>query len=170
MIPVHAKKGFTLIEIIMTIIIVGIISIVVGPILLQGFTSFFVSSGLTDMDAQGKLAMERMARDIRMIQSPLSSNITTMTATQFTFVTGVTGSNVTVSYQLSGTQLNRNTPILATNVSALTFTYLQNDRVTLATGAGNIWVVQIQLTLSYSGGGFNESKTFQTSVFPRNAP
>ncbi|MBI5604484.1 MAG: hypothetical protein HY879_14145 [Deltaproteobacteria bacterium] len=160
----------------MTIIIVGIISIIVGPILIQGFNSFFASAGVTDMDAQGKLAMERMARDIRGISSP--NNIATMASTNFSYWASFSNR---FSYYQTGTQLFRDSPyltflthanLLTTNVSVvspLTFTYLQKDLVTPATGPANVWVVQFQFTLNYAGGGFVANKTFRTSVFLRNA-
>ena len=162
----------------MTIVIVGIISIIVGPILIQGFNSFFASAGVTDMDAQGKLAMERMSREIRGINAP-ASDIVTMNANQFAFLLSPGNG---VRYRLNGNQIDRttysvvfgfwvfpNVNLLATNVSALTFTYLQRDLVTPATGVANIWMIQIQFAFAYAGGGFAANKTFRTSVFLRNA-
>ncbi len=151
-----SAKGFTLIELIMTIVIGAIISIIVGPIFVQGINSYFKSRDITDINAQGKPAMERMVREIRGIANP-ATDISTMTASQLTFT--LDGSSI--SYTLSGNQLRRNSNPLASNVSSLTFSYYQNNWTSTTTQASQVWRVQIQFQLS--------SQTFRTSVFLRNA-
>lgn len=151
-----STKGFTLIELIMTIVIGGIISIIVGPIMFQGINSYFQSQEMTDIDAQGKPAMERMVREIRGISNP-ATDISTMTASQLTF----TLDGNSISYTLSGNQLRRNSNPLAANVSSLAFSYFRNDWTTATNDKTLVWRIQIQFQLS--------SQTFRTSVFLRNA-
>jgi hypothetical protein len=145
-----------MIELIMTIVIGGIIAIIVGPILMQGINGYLRSQDMTEMDAQGKLAMERMVREIREIANP-ASDISTMTANQLTF----TLSGSSISYTLSGNQLRRNSDPLASDVSSLTFSYFKNDWTTATTDRTLVWRIQIQFQLF--------SQTFRTSVFLRNA-
>lgn len=149
-------KGFTMIELIMTIVIGGILSIMVGPIIVQGINSYFKSQEVTDIDAQGKLAMERMVREIRDIANP-GTDISTMTASQLAF----TSNGAAVSYTLSGNQLRRNSNPLAAGVSSLAFSYFRSDWTTATNDRTLVWRIQIQFQLS--------SQTFRTSVFLRNA-
>jgi len=148
----------------MTIVIGAIISIIVGPMLLQGFNAYFKSAVVTDIDGQAKLAMERMVREIRGIANP-ASDITTMTASQLTF----TLNGDSISYTLSGSQLRRNSNPLASNVSSLTFSYYRNDWTTTTTDRTLVWRIQVQFTLSYTGGAGTTTRAFQSSVFLRNA-
>jgi len=147
-----------MIELIMTIVIGGILSIIVGPIFVQGINSYFQSQKITDVGAQGKLAMERMVREIRNIDNP-ATDISTMTAGQLTF----TLNGTSISYTLSGNQLSRNSDPLASNVSSLTFSYYKNDWTTTTTDKTLVWRIQIQFKFQSS------LQTFQTSVFLRNA-
>lgn len=176
--PLRSNKGFTLVEIIMTIVIVGIISIIVGPILIQGFNSFFASAGMTDMDAQGKLAMERMSRDIRGITTPATNIHSSSNSNVFRFSLG--GNTVRFRRDAPNQAIMRDTlffilwdsDLLCGLVTNLTFTYFDRNlnQLTLPITPADVWMIQIQFTLAYGGGGFAANKTFRTSVFLRNAP
>ncbi|MBF0124495.1 MAG: prepilin-type N-terminal cleavage/methylation domain-containing protein [Magnetococcales bacterium] len=58
-------KGFTLIEMIITMIVLVILFGLGGQILATGFRSYFTTSDLAPLPAQGEMAMERMWRELR---------------------------------------------------------------------------------------------------------
>lgn len=60
-----SKAGFTLIEIIMTLVLVGIIAGLVGPFLGQVLGNFVDARQLSERERQATLALERFVRDVR---------------------------------------------------------------------------------------------------------
>lgn len=152
------NKGFTVIELILVIIILSIIARVGGLTLSQGLESYRQAQSLQDAQFQGQLALTRMTRDLQAI--PYDAAITTATASQLTY-TDASGNNVT--YQLSGSQLMRNSEVLADGISSLSFTYYTS---LLASGATspNIRGIRVQFTVTQN----NISIPLRTFVSPRN--
>ncbi len=66
----RGSLGFTLIEIIMVIVLLGLISFTVAMIMLQGTSSFAELDRRTDLRARGTLAMERLSRSRRLCRFP----------------------------------------------------------------------------------------------------
>lgn len=154
----NQQSGFTLVELIMVIIITGLITAAVSQIIAQGFNAYLSGKNATEADWQGRVAMERMARDLRMIQSP--SSITTATSNQIVY-TDTTGTSIT--YQLSGTTLQRNSQTLATGINSLTLSYF--DKTGTSTGTLTaIRYITISLNITQS----NANYTLTTSIYPRN--
>jgi prepilin-type N-terminal cleavage/methylation domain-containing protein len=154
------QRGFTLLELVMVIVIIGVISVVIAKIMLQGLQSFATSQNTSEVDWQGLIAMERLTSDIHTIRSP--SDITTITASQLTF-TDTSGTSV--QYSLSGNNLLRNSQILASGVTGLTFGYLSDTGATTAT-ASAVRYISISLTLVQS----NITTSFSTLVGSRGLP
>jgi len=156
-------NGFTLIEIIITIVIISIIASLAAMIILKGVSGYSAEDQRSNLNYQASLAMERMERDIRMIRSQ-GADIATMTATnlQYTNVNGAT-----VGFSWTSPTLNRwngtGNDMLATGISAFSFTYLQQDGITAATSA-NVWFIDISMT-SQQG---TDTVAMHSRVHPRN--
>jgi prepilin-type N-terminal cleavage/methylation domain-containing protein len=126
---IGGQKGFTLVEIVMVIVILGVIGAFTFQFVAQGVQAFKKSSARKDLYDQGRLALERMVRELRDTKE----------------VTGSAGSSITfkkahpaqaadnteeVKFQLNGTNLERvgdpsgtpATAVLASNVSSFTVT------------------------------------------------
>jgi prepilin-type N-terminal cleavage/methylation domain-containing protein len=149
------EKGFTLIEVIIVITIVGIVSVIIGSMLLGVVKAWTFKINRNDILWDGRLAMDRMTREIRTIKD--STSVTTASAAQFRFTD--TG-NKDITYSLSSTNLNRTengaANLLAANLSAFTFTYYNSsDAVipspTVSPSATDIRRVKINLTLTKNG-------------------
>ena len=162
------KNGFTLVELIIVITIIGIIAGVVGYILLGAVEGWTFKAKRNDLLWDGRLAINRMAREIREIKNLTS--VTTASSSQFRF-TNV--NNNSIIYSLSGADLNRtkdgSANILAQNVSNLSFTYYDSSGAGIATptvspSATNIRRVRINLTLTNGGQNFYA----QSDSVPRN--
>jgi len=121
-------KGFTLIELIFVIVLLGIISAIASKIISQGLNSYLTNKNIIDANWQGAIALERITRELHMIRSP--TDITTSTASQLSF-TDIAGT--AISYSLSGTNLMQSGTVLADGASSLTFTYFNKNGVSTAT-------------------------------------
>jgi prepilin-type N-terminal cleavage/methylation domain-containing protein len=153
------SAGFTLIEIIVTMIVLSIITVICSRILGAGLTSYVAAQNISDADWQMRIALESMTREIRNIRS--DSDITAATATTLSFTDNF---NSAISYTYSGNTILQNSQILADGVTAFAFTYYTNAAV-VTTTASAVSAVQLNVTFAK-----NNTSNFTTQViwFPRN--
>lgn len=138
------KTGFTLTELIIVIILVGIIAGVVTPFIANSFSYWVITRAERDAIFGSRLALNRMVREIRQIKNV--SSIGNYTATQFSY-TDI--NNNSMDFRQSGASLYRNTDELSDKLQdpgGLEFTYLDQNGTVTAT-QGNIRMVRIQLIL-----------------------
>jgi prepilin-type N-terminal cleavage/methylation domain-containing protein len=167
------ERGVTLIEMILSIILIGVIGVVASNVFLYSTRSVLTGNNVREATQVNRLAMDRMVREIRNVAD--NTRVLTANATTFEFL-NVDGN--TIKFQLTVTDLNRVftvppnpavTDLLAANVSALTFTYLSTTGATIAVPAvsptaTNIWWVQIALTV----GTGTDTAQFRSRVHPRS--
>jgi prepilin-type N-terminal cleavage/methylation domain-containing protein len=158
------SKGLTIIELIMVITIVGILTAVSSLYIKETIDLWLFLSFRSEAVAQGRAALLRMEREIRQIKNDVS--VYTAEPTRFRFDDI---NNLNIDYQLSGSNLTRNADILASGVSALAFTYYDNNNQVIANpdvspNPTNIKRININVT-AQSGA---QSKTLNTQVYPRN--
>jgi prepilin-type N-terminal cleavage/methylation domain-containing protein len=142
---VHKQAGFTLLELIITIVMLAVISVAVGRIVLEGLSMMQTSDKISSTGWQGLIALERFTNDVHRIRS--KADITTVTASQFTF-TDVNGTSV--AYSLSSGKLMRAGQILADDIQSITFSYLDGSGASTSTAA-NVRYVKLALTLAHDG-------------------
>ncbi len=161
-------KGFTLIELVIVISVVGIISVIIGSMLLGTIKAWTFKFNRNDILWDGRLAINRITREIRAVRD--TASVTTASAAQFRFIDT---NNVDITYSLSSTNLNRTengtANLLAGNVSSLAFTYYDANENTIAIpsvspSATNIRRVRINLTLTKNG----QNVYLQSDSVPRN--
>lgn len=153
------KKGFTLIELVFVIVILTIIAAIGSRVMAAAFNSYFDNQNIIIANAQGRLALEKMIRDVHAINSPTS--ITTATSSQLSFV-DVSGN--TVTYALSGTTLNRSGVALADGVGSLSFAYYDGTGAVTAVTT-NIRYITVNLTITNSGVNYPLATTIATLNF-----
>lgn len=153
----YRYKGFTLIELIATIVLMAIISIIVGQVLLNGYQNFITSQNISQTDWRGLLALERLANDIHTIRS--AGDISTITSTQLAF-TDVNGT--AIQFQLSGSNLLRNSQLLASGVQSFNFSYLDKNGATTA-APSSVRFISISLALVEN----NFTQSFSTLIATR---
>src|SRR3990172_8315978 len=129
-------KGFTLIEMILSITLLSLVAVTVGMLIYQGTMSYDILFSQKEIAQQCTLAMERLSRELRLINCTESGNactasasdISAMTANQIRFVnTGLEGRG----FRLDGSTLKARDGsgagdpeyALTDKVSALSFEY-----------------------------------------------
>jgi len=160
------ERGFTLIEIIIVIVILSIVSGITIKFLIDSLKIYTMTVNQKALFDEGKLALERMCRDIRDARSmtvPASGGSGNTITFQRTNATGAGQDlpNEIITYRLSSGAIQREKasyslpyPLLASNVSAFTVTRgATNDEITIV------------LTLLL---GTGENITLQTKVYPKN--
>jgi len=161
--------GFTLIEMVVTLVVVGVLATIGATVMSGGFRSYFLGREIAQDDAQGRLALERMARELRTVRSTADLDISVQNQVSFTDLEG----NAIAYRRNSGTsQLERSQNgvagtyrPLADNVSALTITYLHNDGVNPENFGGNSALVYY-ITVELKVGSQNVSTTYRSTFKP----
>ncbi len=164
----HGQAGFTLIELVITIVLVGIIAGTAGMLLIKGTQAYIEEDQRSAATSQGRLGLERMARDIRTI--PQASAIVgpiTNPSSSLSF-SDLTGTAITYARNGATNALDRTEGaglpvILADGVTTLEFRYYDKAGA-LTTTPANIWQIRIDLTVTKRA----ETQVFRMSVYPRN--
>lgn len=156
---IKGEKGFTLVELILAIVIVGIIAIAITMAFVPTMNVSVSVDTRKEALQGGRLAMERILREIREARSINGG----FTATSLTFVNAA---NSTITYSWSGTpsaSLRRNGSDLTCCVEAMTLTYLKKDGTT-TTNPSEVWRIQTDLQIKVG----DETVELRSEVNPRN--
>jgi prepilin-type N-terminal cleavage/methylation domain-containing protein len=151
------QRGFTLIEMIVVIVILSIVSVITIKFLVDSMRIYTMTVNQKTLFDEGKLALERMCRDIRDARS-----ITGTTASSVTFVrddaTAQDSAGETITFRWNGgtnplEKVKAGTGYaMASNVTAFAVANATNE-------------IQLTSTLSLTSG---ENVTLQTKVYPKN--
>lgn len=149
------KKAYTLIELIIVITLVGAFTLGASSFLWHVVEHFKIVVYRYSVSTQGKMAMDSVVREIREVDVDDSWDVLISSATaQSISFTHVDGENIT--YQLSGTELLRNTSTVCENVTNFQFDYRDEDNgvLTPPLSASDIQEIQhilVSLTLNDRG-------------------
>lgn len=157
----RSQQGFTLMEMVIALVVLGLLGSVAGYGLVGGVLAFSETTGNVKTLGNLRYANERMAREIREIRrnpgTPANYDISTMTASNLVF-TRLDGITVTLTAAPPLVQLGYSTPALnqtlTDEVGSMGFTYLQADGSTAATGNNDIAFVDFELVLSHNGNNY----------------
>jgi len=156
------EKGFTLIEIVMVIVILGVIGAFTFQFVALGVQAFKKSRDRKDLYDQGRLALERMVRELRdtkEVTDCSSDSITFRVAHPAAF--GVVDE---IKYQLNGTDLERvgdpsGTPltaVLASNVTSFPIGAEGATGVSVSVvSSGTVIATATNMTISHTVSGTN---------------
>ena len=160
----HDAKGVTLIELIIVIMIVGILTTVSSLYIKETIDLWRFLTFRSEVTAQGRLALLRMARELRQLRD--ASSVVTANISQLRFY-DMSGSDI--NYGLSGNNLVRNSDVLASGADGLTFTYYDQfntiiNNPDVSPQQTNIYRIDIRLDMRAG----TQAKTLKTQVYPRN--
>jgi prepilin-type N-terminal cleavage/methylation domain-containing protein len=159
----RSSKGFTLIEIIIVIVILSIISAISIKFVVDSLRIYTMTVKQKILFDEGKLALERMVRDIRdaraMAEPDPGETVSDVRITR-TNATAQDEAGEAIRFVLSGTTLQKR----KSNPRAM-FIDLASNVSTFTATRGDTSEITIVLTLSLASG---ESVTLQTKVYPKN--
>ena len=151
----HASHGFTLIEMVASIIIAGALAAVSVPMLSNGFRAYAATHASLLTLSKLRYATERMVREIREVRrdpaNPSNYDIAVMNATTFKFkktdgveVTINKPAQITLAYSIPNVTPS---PTLTDQVDSLQFKYFKEDGKTETASKSEVAFVQISLSL-----------------------
>ncbi len=170
----HHATGATLVEMIVVIVIFGIVMSIGVMVLGRSFESYQLTREATNVDWHGRVALERLTRELREIRSATAVDLgfTGTPATELRFIDA--GGNA-VCFYLAGGRLMRSTDgpggspcgttapqPLADNASGLNFYFYQRDGSN-ATVATNVFYITVNFTVTVG----QVAEPYRVSVQPR---
>lgn len=164
------EKGFTLIEMIATLVLVGITAAVAGMWIVTAVNGYFFTRTNASIAQKAQLAMTRLTREFSAIQTVTAASATGITYTR----TGATLSAVPVTLSQNGSALqlnvnNTGAQTLVDSVFSIAFRYC-NTPTAGAQICGTSWATTskvIEFTLTLTAGN-NTPVAFTKRVTPRN--
>ena len=169
------QKGFTLIELVLSMTLLGIVAVTAGMLIYQGTRSFEALSDQKEVTQRATLALERVSRELRVMKcttsgnscAPSGTDVPVMTSTELRFFNSFLEGR---GLRLDGTSLMLREGagaadpeyVLAAGVSSFAFEYLKANGA--AAGAvSEIWTVNANMAFT-SGQAALDVKA---SVHPR---
>lgn len=164
----HTQKGFTLIEIIIVISILGIVANITGLMIYQAAQSASFQYKFNDMQNQARLALERIIRDLHTIRSN-TDIVTPLSENEITFKDPDSASeNDEIIYSLNGNVLERNGQPLAdhihidTTYDGFNVYYFDENGDNGITNNTDIQYIGVKITLKEG----NKIVEAQTTIYP----
>jgi len=155
------QKGFTLIEVIVVLTMVGIIATAAGIGIVSVVQGFVFAKGNIAIVQKGQLAMAKLIRELNNLHS-----VTTADATSITFSSYRAGTLHVHTVALAGNTITYDGDILTDRVSDLELGYYDTyDGARESAWAATRKIVEITITMAASGG---ETLEFIQRVRPRN--
>lgn len=156
--------GFTLIEIIVTIVVVGVISGIAALIIAQGMRAYSEETVRSDVVYQARLALQRMAREARLVRScgDIAAPANPSATLSFTNIDGAA-----VAFTTAGGVISRGADVLATGItSAQPFRFLDRagNATTSCAAPNDIWFIEISVAAAQGA----ETIALRTRVHPRS--
>lgn len=155
------KKGFTLIEIIISLVLIGIVAAVVGMASVHMVKSFLFSEKNVDTLLKGQIAIARLEKELNNIKAVSASSANSITFTSYR-------DDATRTISLSGNDLslakNGEPDILTDQVSSFTIVYYNTYNSSAGTTfAPETKIIEINLVLTGTDG---VPATFSGRVVP----
>jgi prepilin-type N-terminal cleavage/methylation domain-containing protein len=161
------QRGFTLIEIVIVMVILSIVSVITIKFLIDSLRIYTMTVNQKTLLDEGKLALERMCRDIRDAKS-ITTPAPGGSGSTITFLrTNLTVQDIvdeSITFQLTGTTLEKvkSSPSVTSAMASYVTTF-SVTRGQAATNNENEITIQLNLAL-----GSGENVNLQTRVYPKN--
>lgn len=117
-----SEKGFTLIELVVVIVLIGIISLFIANFIGYEVDSYSYVVTRQENLQNSRRAIQMLSRDIRQIKSPDNIYKATSDSIRFEDV-----NDAMISYRYSNFQITRNNDLLLSGVVSCQFRYFDNN-------------------------------------------
>jgi len=169
------KKGFTLIEVIATLVLVGIITSVGGIFVVQVVQGYLLTQESSEISGKARLALKRIktelehAKQITTVASPDFTSFTNNGCIIYTRLEGETGAIFNTAQSGQGYNAPPISLQIGTSASLTTNILLEDAVVSLYAISGDLktTVINVSITIQKPGSRLNGA-VFSTIVYPRN--
>lgn len=153
----NREAGFTLVEVVVTLVLVGIMATVAGMAIVQGVQGYVFARENATTTHKAQLAMARMSRELIEL-----TNVTGATAIQIDYDRD--SANHTIVF--AGSEVTLEGDVLVNDVSSLSLSYRDSNGNLCAGTDADLSTIQIDLVLSRPD---TETGTisFTTTIHPR---
>ena len=169
----NKSDGYTLIELVVTTVIVGIVSTILVYLLVSIFSSLQENRMKKQLLMDGYNATIKFVREFELVNN--EPNLTIATSNQIQFNTIIGGVITTITYQIVGNELQRRVGVgalvvISTNITGQ-FEYYQKNHIQVASplnGAQRLTVRRVRLVLNMLDNFGNRNYTYVSDAFPEN--
>jgi len=170
-------RGWTLVEMVVVIAVLGILAAVGTSMFSSVFQSYFASRDMTRSDGQARAAFERMTRELRQIRSATATDLNISTAGQLRFIDS-DGNGVCFYRDAAKNRLMRSADGPATAcgttsaqpvsdfVAGLDFFYYSNDGKTTTATPASVYYITVRVNVQDNA----VTDTLRATLHPRNFP
>lgn len=141
-------RGFTLVEMVLVLILMGLVTAMALPVMLGGFNAFVQQRETTEIERQAMLALERITREVRLGTDIVAGG------GQLTFNRG--GTSTTIGHDATSNELyldRGGAQALATQVTGVSFSEESFEEARY---------IHVQFNVAGS------THTWRTTLYPRN--
>jgi prepilin-type N-terminal cleavage/methylation domain-containing protein len=155
--------GFSLFELIVVITVLGIVASLGVVVVRDGMLGYLRGREMTSADWQGRLALERITRELHDIARPadiVAGSCGSSAPPSFAF-SNIASTMISYTLPTGSTTLLRNGQPLADNVAGLRFYCLQSDVQATVTSA-QVYYVTVSMIVATA----NTTATYRSTVKP----
>lgn len=155
-------EGASLVEMMVTIVLIGIIAAVTTRMLLSGAGAFNSVSSRNDTLHSNRISLEMLMKDLRAIKS--SNDITTATSSQLVF------NNINdeqINYHFTNGILYKNSNMIMKGLSSFQFTFYDDNGTIINSPVSvpsDIWDINVSVEATVDGSPFH----LESKMHPRN--
>ncbi|MBN2103843.1 type II secretion system protein [bacterium] len=150
------KRGFTVLEMILALIIMGIIVTVLTPLFRNSISMYIYTTEIAEEGQIARIAFNRMLMDMR--------DITTLNSGTSTSIDFIDVDNDNLNYYVSGSNLFLNGSLAAENLNDLTIEYIDWNGASIDEPDSSTWQIRITMEFDIMG----SPQTYTGEIQPRN--
>jgi prepilin-type N-terminal cleavage/methylation domain-containing protein len=164
------QRGFTLIELVTTLILVGMIGAFASFFLYTGVRGFLTSRFSSEAAMQGQIALDRISAELRHIGSLVNPPPTQTSIEYRSLDLAPAGATRRISYSAANREIllsiNGNPNVLLDNVSAFALSWVPRDLD--ASGDGNNEISEIDIAITIRSAASGNETAFSAKIYPRS--